>query len=170
MRSLALYFEVGELIEVQYRDSATSQTRIAVRGKTSGPLRQAGSFQWTSAVKGLSLLVLRTCAGKAEMLLSGEKDSLASSLDYAISKQPVWLTEMFGCDSQGSSLAKRLILRTNAERKRPGPVVLGLNQLFLNPNQISIYSDGKRCMADQLLVLLMKVESINTRYEQQIAA
>lgn len=170
MRSLAMYFEVGELIEVQYRESPQTEVRISVRGKTSGPLRQAGSFQWTAAVKGLALLVLRTCACREGMLLPGEKDSLASSLDYAISKQPVWLTEMFGCDAQGSSLAKRMILRTNPERKRPGPVVLGINQLFLRPAEISIFSHGKLCRDDELLPLLNQLECLNTAYQQAIAA
>jgi hypothetical protein len=170
MRSLALYFEIGELIEVQFKDGATNEARVSVRGKTSGPLRQAGSFQWTAAVKGLSLLILRTCAGQEGMLLAGEKDSLASSLDYAISKQPIWLTEMFGCDSQGTSLAKRMILRTNPERKRPGPVVLGINQLFLRPSEISIYSHGKLCEDADLLNLQQQRECLNTSFQHAIAA
>jgi hypothetical protein len=170
MRSLAMYFEIGELIEVQFKDGANSDTRVSVRGKTSGPLRQAGSFQWTAAVKGLSLLVLRTCAGQEGMLLAGEKDSLASSLDYAVSKQPIWLTEMFGCDSQGSSLAKRMILRTNPERKRPGPVVLGINQLFLRPSEISIFSHGKLCSDADLLNLQAQLECLNMPFQHAIAA
>lgn len=170
MRSLALYFDIGELIEVQFRDGAAGETRVSVRGKTSGPLRQAGSFQWTAAVKGLSLLMLRTCAGQEGMLLAGEKDSLASSLDYAISKQPIWLTEMFGCDSQGTSLAKRMILRTNPERKRPGPVVLGINQLFLRTSEISIFSHGKLCAENELLNLQRQLECLHVPFEQAIAA
>lgn len=170
MRALAMYFEVGELIEVQYRDNANTGIRVSVRGKTSGPLREAGSFQWTAAVKGLALLIVRTCACQEGTLLMGEKDSLASSLDYAISKQPIWLTEMFGCDAQGSSLAKRMILRTNPERKRPGPVILGVNQLFLRPSEIAIYSHGKLCGEEQLRTLLHQLESLSATYPQRIAA
>jgi hypothetical protein len=153
MRTLAMYFELGELTEVIFNDGSSTDARISVRGKTGGPFRRAGSFQWTSAVKALSLLVLKTCSNPSDGLLRGFANSLAASLDYAISKQPLWLTEMFGCDQQGISFARRLILRTNPERKRPGPVTLGINQAYLPTSQVQIFFDGKRCTQEMLETL-----------------
>jgi hypothetical protein len=160
MRNITLYFEQGELTEVNFGDGSATN-RISVRGKTSGPLRSAGSFQWTSAVKALALLLLKTCASPAEGLIRGDGNSLAASLDYAISKQPVWLTEMFGCDQQGISLARRLILRTNPERKRPGPVTLGINQLFMSASAIRIFVNGSQKTGEELVNLIDQLERLS---------
>jgi hypothetical protein len=153
MRNLTLYFELGELTEVVFNDGLSNQARTSVRGKSSGPLRAAGSFQWTSAVRALALLAVKTVSTPSDAFLRGLGNSLAASLDYAISKQPMWLTEMFGCDQQGISLARRMILRTNPERKRPGPVTLGINQSYLPPSQITIFVNGARCDVEMLTTL-----------------
>ena len=92
MRTLAMYFELGELTEVIFNDGTKTESRVSVRGRTGGPFRTAGSFQWTtSAVKALSLslLFVKTCASPSDALLRGFANSLAASLDYAISKQPL---------------------------------------------------------------------------------
>jgi hypothetical protein len=161
MRNISLFFELGELIEVTFGDNQGNQ-RISVRGKTGGPFRAAGSFQWTSAVKALALLLAKTRLNPTAALLRGENASLAASLDYAISKQPSWLTEMFGCDQQGISFARRLILRTNPERKRPGPVTLGINQLFLKADQINIFVEGTPCSDEDLARLIGKLDQLET--------
>lgn len=160
MRQLILNFELGQLTEVTFQESPGSPARVCVRGKTSGPCRQAGSFQWTAAVKALSLLIVKTALSPDNALVKGDDHSLAASLDYAISKQPMWLTEMFGSDSNGVSLSRRLILRTNPERKRPGPVTLGINQLYLSPGAISIHVDGKLCCGQQLAGLYNELEGL----------
>ncbi len=159
MRNISLYFELGQLIEVAFSDKENAQ-RVSVRGKTGGPFRTAGSFQWTSAVKALALLLAKTRLNPEEALLQGETASFATSLDYAISKQPAWLCEMFGCDQQGISLARRLVLRTNPERKRPGPVTLGINQLFLNAAHINIYVEGTPCSDENLARLVWELEQL----------
>jgi hypothetical protein len=56
--------------------------------------------------------------------LSGERGSLAASLDYAISKRSAWVTQCFGTDRRGHPLLARLLQRRNTNLKRPGPVVL----------------------------------------------
>lgn len=145
MRSLKLYFEMGQLTEVIFRESANGEARRSIRGKTGGAFRSAGSFQWTSAVKALGLLLAQTSANPQGSMIQGHAGSLAASLDYALSKQPVWVAEMFGCDQQGISFARRLILRTNPERKRPGPVVLAINHVYLPPSAIEVYIDGVHC-------------------------
>jgi hypothetical protein len=170
MRNLTLNFELGELTEVQFQDSVHGNLRRSVRGKTGGPFRTAGSFQWTSAVKALALLLIKTKAVPMEALLRGDANSLAASLDYAISKQPVWLTDMFGCDQQGISFARRLILRTNPERKRPGPVTLGINQMYVAADSITVYVNGKLCEGESLAPLCRELEGLESSYYEAKAA
>jgi len=170
MRNLTLNFELGELTEVQFQDGVHGNFRRSVRGKTGGPFRTAGSFQWTSAVKALALLLIKTKSAPMEALLRGDANSLAASLDYAISKQPVWLTDMFGCDQQGISFARRLILRTNPERKRPGPVTLGINQMYISADSITVYVNGKLCTRESLIPLCNELEGLEASYCQAKAA
>jgi hypothetical protein len=150
MRSLKLYFEMGQLTEVTFRENANGEARRSIRGKTGGAFRSAGSFQWTSAVRALGLLLAQTAANSQSSTIQGHAGSLAASLDYALSKQPVWVAEMFGCDQQGISYARRLFLRTNPERKRPGPVVLGVNHVYLPPSAIEVYIEGALCTGSAL--------------------
>lgn len=150
MRTLKLYFEAGQLIEVNFKESGTSEERCSIRGKTGGAYRQAGSFQWTSAVRALSLLAVKAVATPEDAMVQGEGGSLAASLDYAISKQPGWLTDLFGCDHEGISYARRLVLRTNPERKRPGPVVLALNSVYLPVSSIEVYINGRTASREEL--------------------
>jgi hypothetical protein len=162
MRNLALYFESGELTEVIFQEGPNTPARASVRGKTGGAFRTAGSFQWTSAVKAFALLVVKTCANNGDMLLKGDGSSLAASLDYAISKQPLWLTEMFGSDQHGICLARRMILRTNPERKRPGPVTLGINQMYLPASSIVVFENGQPCTPERLHVLCQMLEGLES--------
>lgn len=150
MRTLKLYFEAGQLIEVYFKENGTSEERCSIRGKTGGAYRQAGSFQWTSAVRALSLLAVKAVITPLDALIQGEEGSLAASLDYAISKQPQWLIELFGCDHEGISYARRLVLRTNPERKRPGPVVLALNSVYLPASSIEVYINRARASQEQI--------------------
>jgi len=153
MRALELYFEAGQLTEVRFSDGISAETRRSIRGKSGGAYRSAGSFQWTSAVRGLALLAVRAVAGLPDAVLKGGNASLAASLDYAISKQPMWLTEMFGCDQSGISLIRRMVLRTNPERKRPGPTVLSINERFLPITSIVVFTDGRRGSREELVTL-----------------
>jgi hypothetical protein len=125
--------------------------KTAVRGKTSGALEGAGTFQWTTAVKALSLLVVKavlterhTPSPTDAAALLGGAGSLAATLDYAVTKEPAWTVDMFGVDTEGRSLIRRLMKRTNTERKYPGPVTVSLNTRAISPTSISIWWDGKR--------------------------
>lgn len=158
MRSLKLYFEMGQLTEVLFRENSGEEYRRSIRGKTGGAFRFAGSFQWTSAVKALGLLVARAALSPQNSAMQGHGGSLAASLDYAISKQPVWITEMFGCDQRGISFARRLVLRTNPERKRPGPVVLAVNHVYLPTSAIEVFVDGEKCDENSLRQLIASLE------------
>ena len=99
----------------------------AVRGKTSGAYRGYGTFQWTSAVKAVCVALLRAkvCAATAESsAISGEKGSL-------------------GFTPAGGLIARRLFLVSNPNRKRPGPVVIVLNERVLATAEIKVSLDGK---------------------------
>jgi len=150
MRNLKLYFESGQLIQVIFKESSSGEARRSIRGKTGGAFRTAGSFQWTSAVKALGVLLVQTAFNPQTDSIQGQVGSLAASLDYALSKQPIWISEMFGCDQQGISFARRLLLRTNPERKRPGPVVISVNQVYILSSDIEVYVDGLRCSESEL--------------------
>ena len=153
-----------QLIEVQFNNSLCVDRLVSIRGKTSGAYRNVGTFQWTSAVRALCILTIKAkrVALRGEThdlaIIRGDRGSLAASLDYAMTKQPVWLCEMFGADSSGNSMALHIIARTNSNRKRPGPVVLSLNEKVLSPSVIRVIWDGKMIEnADQLNRLLINL-------------
>jgi hypothetical protein len=152
-RSCELHFAGGadvQLVEFRFTDRVTGIQRITVRGKTAGAFRNAGTFQWTSAVRGLCILMARakiaclqgTASDVGTGQIVGHRASMAASLDYAITKQPAWTRDMFGSDMNGTTLVQRLIHRTNPNRKRPGPVILALNERALSAVDVAIYWDG----------------------------
>ncbi len=124
----------------------TKECIRSVRGKNSSSDAQ-GSFQWTSAVQALTLFFvyakLHSGTSRDGFVYRGDGGTPAASLDYAISKQPIWLLEMFGTNSQGTPTIRRIITRFNPERKRGGDVGLGLNTRFLAPTDVQIILDKK---------------------------
>lgn len=155
MASLIMSF-VGqhnpELYETIFEHALLRERQRAIRGKTAGAYDRTGSFQWTRAVKAAALLTVQTlthhlggaaAAGTARPVLVGNGASLASSLDYALHKQPLWLMDMFGVDSQGQSLARRLFHRSNPGRRRPGPIAVSINTNFVSVESIQIIWNGR---------------------------
>ena len=51
-------------------------------------------------------------------------------------------------------MIRRMVLRTNAERKRPGPTVLSVNQRYMPVESIKIIADGKPATRENLVVLI----------------
>lgn len=130
-----------------------------VRGRTRGPFQGFGTFEWTKAVRAMSLLLLRSIAsieGVQEKLLIGEGGSVAASLDYSIDKQPNWMLDMFGVDANGQGLMRFMVLRSNSGRKRSGPVCLALNDKFIPLDTISVYVNGKAVKETEALQQLIK--------------
>jgi hypothetical protein len=150
MIQLALNFAYSEgqihLERTVFRSSSDIEF-IAVRGKTSGAYSCTGSFQWTPAVKAVCVLFIQALIhrfGQAHMtrpMISGRRGSLASSLDYAIDKEPQWLCDMFGLDESGKTNLRRLIFRSNPGGKRPGPVSITLNESALPLDNIQVFVD-----------------------------
>ena len=155
VRKIHLQFDNSQLTRVEYFNAfENSCSRVSIRGKTCGAYRGAGSFQWTTAVRALCVLLLRSASTEGGAQLAGGSGSLAASLDYAISKQPTWIAEMFGVDSLGVCNIRRMVLRTNSERKRPGPVTLSLNSAYLSTSAIEVVLDGRIVNSSEMLCLL----------------
>lgn len=165
--SLSLFFVAGktpELVRSEFQHPVLAQTLIAERGRTSA----RGMFHWSPAVRALCVLVLRVRAwmsDPAERLhveapgLTGHKGSLAASLDYAFSKQPEWLIDMFGADARGESVTRRLFLRHNPERKRPGPVKIEIRPAALGTLRLRVLLDGAEVTdSDRLLSFAEAIE------------
>jgi len=130
--------------------------RKTVRGKAAGAYLGVGSFEWSRAVRGAALLVLKARLRKpdSEVDLLGGARSLAASLDYALDKQPGWMSEMFGEDSSGNSILKRLVLRSNPGRKRIGPVALTFNTQFFPVANIEIRIGDRAVLDDAVIAYL----------------
>lgn len=165
-----------ELTKTLFREN-TGTVQIAVRGKTPGAHKDAGTFQWSSAVRALSLLLTKAALlGRGERHesnagLRGYAGSVAASLDYAISKEPSWIIEMFGIEKSGRSRIRKLIKRTNAERKLPGPVMLVLNTAHLPLSAITIWWNGARVVDPTVLkslIHLLELQSGSTAVESPL--
>ncbi len=139
---------------------------VAVRGKTAGAYKHAGTFQWTPGVKALSVICMTAVARQLKRvksilpLLEGGKDSLASSLDYALNKQPEWLFDMFGTDKNGNTYLRQLLLRSNPGRRWRGTVSISLNEQLLAPQSINIYVENALVKsAEELRRLALAIEN-----------
>lgn len=84
----------------------------------------------------------RSAASLPSPALQASEKGAVSALDYAISRGANWVIDMFGMDSRGTPLARRLFSRSNPERKRPGPVVISINERFMRLGDIEIFSNG----------------------------
>jgi hypothetical protein len=154
-RSLTLEFSAipgSELIATQFTSPRLEGPLRSVRGKWSGAYARCGTFEWSKAVQGLCVLLLRSMQrfdrpGAFAADLVGGEGSFAASLDYALSKQPRWMVEMFGTDSVGNVLLRYAIDRTNSNRKRPGPVALSLNTRVIGAQEIVVLVDGQRAQS-----------------------
>ena len=168
------FTDAGELslFESYFLSENPARSCHSVRGKVPGAYLGAGTFQWTSAVKALSVLAMRSKAAAlqaepAPFALEGFRSSLASSLDFALSKQTTWLVEMFGYDATEQPLLKRLFLRSNPNLKRPGPVGVALNPSRLTATDIEIVLQGATVnTASQLLALAEEIERGSERIGQ----
>ena len=138
-----------ELIKTTFRTPVVKEEVIAIRGKTAGAFGTNVTFQWTSAVQAISILLLRAAGHGLRNfksllpLLQGEKNTLAASLDAAIYKGVAWL-DLFGANSSGESLSRRILTRSNPGRRRAGPVMLALNEHVLPNKAIAVYIDELR--------------------------
>jgi len=138
-----------ELIKTSFRSPAVSEEVCAIRGKTPRAHCATVTFQWTAGVQAFTVFFLRAAAlgwrgvKTQGPIIEGEQYSIASSIDHALYKENAWL-DLFGGDIRGDALSKRIIIRTNPGRRRPGPVTISLNERVLPKTAISIVLDGKQ--------------------------
>ena len=161
--SFRMYFEgIGrlELVRSEFRSSGSPETFVVIRGKTSGAYTRYGSFQWTSGVRAVCAAFIRSLLSeqnnRVDYCLIGSKGSLAASLDYALSKGPAWLGEMFGSTPSGEIFAKRLFRVTNPNRKRPGPVALSVNRHLIAGSQIKVFWNNREVNSTSDLVTVLQ--------------
>lgn len=164
MRHILLSFvDYGclELERVEFQHSLLAEPRCSVRGKSEGAWAGCGNFQWTAGVRALALLLLREKARVCDgPVLLGGAGSAASSLDYAISKQPLWLIDMFGLDRNGSCLIRHILARTNPERKRGGSVAISINEAQLARHDIEVrVNDGVVSERGDLIRMAQAIEA-----------
>jgi hypothetical protein len=160
-----------QLISTVFRPALNAAALCCVRGKTAGAFDGYGSFQWTRAVEGISILAVQTVlsqhSAQYPALLQGERGSLAAALDFAISKQPAWLADMFGVQLHGRPVSQLLFSRTNTHLKRPGPVVISINQRLLPAQSIQLQWNGQvvthMTHVEQLLAALSNTMTANNR-------
>ena len=166
MPEIELYFSSlskPELIEVVFRRDDKGAFLHSLRGRVSGTTETQRTFLWSPAVKALSVLLISaklTRGYNSEVQpgsLRGQRGSLASSLDYAISKQPEWILDMFGTVSTGVSYSRRLILRLNSECKHAGPVILTIDKRLLPPDQIQIFVESRLIEAKDISELIQQI-------------
>jgi len=170
---LSLWFTTEketQLVRTHFKSPAIPFEVCGVRGKTSGAFTTSATFQWTSAVQALSILLLRAASQylrnstSIEPLLEGGKGSLASSLDASIYKQVVWL-DLFGITARGDSMSKRIFARTNPGRRRAGPVMIALNEKILPKSSITIFVDN--VPTNNPLIIEKLAETIENTWNQE---
>ena len=156
-----LYFDslpVPQLSMTKYLARDELALHACVRGRFAGAYCGYGTFQWSAGVRAVASLAVQSSLASqssgVETIIKGEAASLAASLDYAIDKEPAWMLDMFGIDRTGRMIARRLFQRSNAGRKRPGPVAIALNRAVLPLESIEIYQDGHRITAPRELQIL----------------
>lgn len=162
MKDLALHlaFYQAQLFKTCFQFSGDPGMKLfSVRGKTTGAYLATGSFQWTKATHALCVLFLKYKLGLIDQddscsCIQGYKDSLASSLQYALYKKPMWLREMFGTTKSGILRSDFLFLTSNPSRTN-GPVAVAINPLYLKPIQIAISHNGEEVVSTQELENLL---------------
>jgi hypothetical protein len=155
MINLTLEFSPYEpsLSKVAFSHPINDKELLTIRGRTSGAnLDIGGTFPWTKALTALSVLGVSS-ALQANAVISGLRGSPASSLDYAITKGPVWIHEMFGTDRNGTPRARNYFRRTNTELKRVGPVLICFSPTI---EKIQITRDGNLIEDEKSLKLLLE--------------
>ncbi|MBL7662480.1 hypothetical protein JNK13_06985 [bacterium] len=169
MSKLTLRFSTNSTPELQavcFRHVLLGvEERRSMRGKNGGAFNERFTFQWTSAVQATALLILKAKLNllngeTEEAFIEGAQGSFAASLDYALTKQPRWLEEIFGRDRRDNLIALRLFRRSNSERKNGGLVRIALNQQMLPYDRIQILGRDRELVQalefDQLILAIQR--------------
>ena len=154
------------LDHVEFWHPSEKELYLSVRGKTSGAYETDRTFQWTNAVQAVAILFLRMAIVQTDKAidirsprsasLEGVKGSIAASLDYALDKQPAWLTDMFGFGHGGRAYFKNLITRSNPGLRREGNIRIGLKTEEFETNNIEIFWNSNKPVENKKIILLLR--------------
>ena len=168
MSEISLYFSslsTPELVRTEFCGFGQSAEKIvSTRGKYT--FRGGATFQWTSAVRAISLLFVETSLARTKeqsLVLSGELGSAAASIDFSIEKQPTWLREMFGEDSKQNSNVKRVIRRGNPHGKKPGPFLLTVSDNV----SIKLYIDNLKVEKPAEIIELIEGLKTQVKFKKE---
>lgn len=150
-------YEHPELVRTNFFSPLQDGPLSAIRGSAPPPRGASyASFRWSRAVRALAFFLvyskLLAARGISTPSLAGGNGTPAASLDYAIARNSGWLCDMFGSDKRGITLVRRFLHRENAERKRPGPVTLTLQQKKLALEHVSIKVNDTLITAEDSLL------------------
>jgi hypothetical protein len=168
---LTLWFDKDlqlSLSRTEVKSPAFDGIRSAIRGRIAPSFMNLGTFTWSPAVRAASLLLVKWAAtevsdsphSREPVMISGGIGSQASSLDYAIDKAPLWLLDVFGNDTKGAPMARRLFCRLNPGRRRSGPVTICINPNLLRSNDVAVHLNGERLKrgSAQLIEIIRELE------------
>ena len=161
----------AELFESEFSCPLVGRPLRCARGRQAFTDCVDGTFLWTAAVQSMSAVAIKSKIAQLTRKspeawpqaagLCSDSTSWALSLDFALSKKPRWLLDMFGVDRSGTSIIKRLFIRMNPEKKRSGPSWVSINPAFLEPRNIAIFLDGTEVAEVPELVKLLKLIGLN---------
>jgi hypothetical protein len=166
---LTLYFDNHSLWEITFEAPMLNKVRRSIRGKNVyGSIE--GNFPWSSAVKALCLLVIgefinRQTDPRTPFLLTGGLKSPASTLDFALDKEPTWMKDVFGVDRNNVSLIRKLIQRVNPRQRKNEELVISFREHANQALEIDLRTSfGKRAIdKDEASALYDEIESSFSR-------
>jgi len=162
----------------EYGEGARECVKKASRGLDEGTFnRDYGSFTWTRAVQAITVCFLRWAAwgrrskvdrGASPPDIQGKRGSLAATLNYALTKKPQWLSDVFGCSVSGSPQIE-FIKRSNPDFKTDpnSPVRVFLDCSQLPPEHINVFINGKLIDKSEALDELAR-KVVSKHFEQDL--
>lgn len=145
---------------VAFKNGSVQGLSVIVRsGGALATVKAKGQFRWTSAVRSLTALLayhkaaaFRSQANGQPLRLFGTRGSAVVSLDDALFKEPNWILDLFGVDSKGRALSKRLFNRVGLKFAEKNFTGLALRESFLAVQDIHfLVGERELTCADELL-------------------
>ena len=119
---------------MEFSHPLLSKRILSVRGRESHG--SFCTFQWSSSVKALALVALRTKLKNSHETAIGPPHVL--SLWYALRKPPLWIQELFGSLKSGRLLCRRVLRRKMID----GRLDIAFNEREINADQLEFRIDG----------------------------
>lgn len=168
----------AQLDETEFFSPLVARRLRCRRGQQAGAEKIEGAFPWTAGVMGMCAVFIKARQGSLrnhpdysaafDPSISSDTCAWAKPFDSSLAKRPRWVLDMFGVDSAGTPLVRRMFVRRNPEARRPGPVAIRLNEAFLAPTEIKILLNGEEVRdADALQALLDQMQAATGEINDQ---